>query len=131
MQKYLTIIGFCVVMAAVNIQAGRVSPDQDDVPGITWDKLEHDFGEMRMGDTATTDFTISNNRKDTLVIENVLGGCYCTSTKWTRPPVLPGMKGVVRVSFNSKGKMGVQNKDITVYTNKGYFILAVKANIIK
>ena len=44
--------------------------------------------------------------------------CGCTTPKgWPRDPIPPGASGEITVSFNSAGKMGMQNKPVTLITN--------------
>ena len=37
--------------------------------------------------------------------------------KWPREPIAPGKSAKLKVVFNSTGKMGMQNKVITVMSN--------------
>ena len=43
--------------------------------------------------------------------------CGCTTPEWTKAPVLPGKTGTLAAHFNSTGKMGMQNKVLTVESN--------------
>ena len=47
-------------------------------------------------------------------MNNVKSGCGCTVPQYTSSPILPGAEGNIKVEFNSKGKLGVQNRVITV-----------------
>ena len=51
------------------------------------------------------------------VITGVQPSCGCTTPDWTKEPIKPGDKGEIRFSFNSNGRVGVQNKSITVTSN--------------
>ena len=51
------------------------------------------------------------------MIEKVEGSCGCTVAEWPRYPVEPGEKAEIKVTFNSLGKRGVQDKTITVTAN--------------
>jgi hypothetical protein len=37
--------------------------------------------------------------------------------KWNKEPIAPGKTGEITVTFNSTGKMGRQNKVVTIYSN--------------
>ena len=43
--------------------------------------------------------------------------CGCTAPEWPREPIAPGKTAKIKVVFNSAGKMGMQNKVITVMSN--------------
>jgi hypothetical protein len=87
-------------------------------PQITWEKSTHDFGDMTQGDKVEQVFTFTNTGNEPLIITNVEVTCGCTTPKgWPRDPVQPGAKGELLVSFNSQGKMGRQNKVVTVISN--------------
>jgi hypothetical protein len=53
-----------------------------------------------------------------LIITNVQVTCGCTTPKgWPKDPIPPGAKGEISISFNSTGKIGKQNKVITIVSN--------------
>ena len=77
----------------------------------------YNFGEMTEGDTVEHTFAFTNTGEFPLIINNITASCGCTTPEWPREPVLPGQKSSVTVRFNSRGKMGEQNKTITVFAN--------------
>ena len=52
-----------------------------------------------------------------LVIKQVDVTCGCTTPEWPKEPIAPGKSGTIKAVFNSAGKMGQQNKVITVQSN--------------
>lgn len=85
---------------------------------ITWDKATHDFGEIMQGDKVEHAFHFTNTGNKELVITNVEVTCGCTTPKgWPRDPIAPGSGGELTVAFNSTGKIGKQNKVITITSN--------------
>lgn len=90
---------------------------QEAMPAISWAETMFDFGQLKQGDTTSHAFTFTNTGQAPLLITHVQTTCGCTATDWPRTPVLPGASGKVRVSFNSAGKMGRQNKIVTVMHN--------------
>ena len=78
---------------------------------------EHDFGKVTDGDIVRHTFTFTNNGDNPLVIQRAKASCGCTVPQWTKEPVAPGEKGEINVEFNSKGKVGMQTKTITVTAN--------------
>lgn len=77
----------------------------------------YDFGNMVEGDTVEHVFTFTNTGEFPLIINNITASCGCTTPEWPREPVMPGQKSTVKVRFNSRGKMGQQNKTITIFAN--------------
>lgn len=87
-------------------------------PVITWDKLSHEFGDITQGEKIEYTFKFTNTGTAALVITNVEVTCGCTVPKgWPRDPIMPGEKGEITVAFNSAGKIGRQNKVVTVTSN--------------
>jgi len=109
MKKYL----FLIVVLGFAFQAYAQNG-----PVITWDKKTHDFGDIVQGDKVEHTFYFTNTGNEPLIITNVQVTCGCTTPKgWPRDPVAPGGKGELTVAFNSAGKMGKQNKTVTIISN--------------
>ena len=87
-------------------------------PVITWDKTTHDFGKITQGEVVEHTFHFTNTGNEPLIITNVQVSCGCTTPKgWPKDPVMPGGKGELTIAFNSTGKIGMQNKPITIISN--------------
>ena len=85
---------------------------------ITWEGNAYDFGEIIAGEKVEHTFRFSNTGTEPLVITNVQVTCGCTTPKgWPRDPIAPGKKADLIVQFNSAGKIGRQNKVVTVVSN--------------
>jgi len=98
---------------------------------IEFDKTEFDFGTINQGDVVEGVFKITNAGKVDLLITNAKASCGCTVPVWPKEPIKPGESAELKVSFNSRGKKGVQNKSITLQTNteKVTEILRVKGTV--
>lgn len=115
MKKYLFLIVF-----AMGIGAHAIGQTQPKVAGpvITFEKKTHDFGTIYQGDKVEQTYKFTNTGNEPLVITNVQVTCGCTTPKgWPREPVPPGAKGEITIGFNSAGKMGLQNKTVTIVSN--------------
>lgn len=86
-------------------------------PAITFEEFNHDFGDINQGDIVEHIFSFENTGNEPLIITNVNVTCGCTVPAWPRDPIMPGQKNEIKVRFNSSGKMGRQNKVITVVSN--------------
>lgn len=84
---------------------------------IVFSEKSFDFGEIRQGDRVEHTFEFENTGNEPLILSDVRTTCGCTAPEWPREPVAPGEKASVKVLFNSTGKIGVQNKVITVMSN--------------
>lgn len=88
-----------------------------DMPVITFEKDFHDFGKLISGEKVTYAFKFTNTGKSLLIISNVSTSCGCTVSDFPKEPIKPGASASIDISFDSKGKHGLQNKTITVFTN--------------
>ncbi|PWK77906.1 uncharacterized protein DUF1573 [Mucilaginibacter oryzae] len=86
-------------------------------PVVKFEKESHDFGKITEGDTTHYDFKFTNTGKSPLIITNARATCGCTTPTWPKSPVKPGESAVIGVTFNSAGKSGLQDKQITVTAN--------------
>jgi len=91
--------------------------EAEGTPVFTFTQESHDFGEINEGDVAEHDFTFKNTGNAPLIITNAQGSCGCTVPQWPREPIAPGEEGLIKVSFNSNGKVGSQTKTVTLNAN--------------
>ena len=84
---------------------------------VSWKEEQFDFGEIAQGDTVSHVFTFENTGKHPLQLTQVKPSCGCTAPDWSKELIPPGKKGFVKVTFDSSGKSGTQNKSITVFLN--------------
>lgn len=102
-----------------------------EMPKITFEKMEHDFGKIIQGEMVKYSFKFTNTGKSDLLISKVSTSCGCTVGNYPRQPIPPGESGKIEVIFDSKGKKGFQNKTVTVLANTSpnKTVLRVKTNI--
>jgi len=89
----------------------------ESLPVINFQEEFHDFGEVPEGEIVEHTFTFTNEGDGPLIISNAAGSCGCTVPEWPRQPIAPGQQGQIKVSFNSKGRAGRQDKRVTLTTN--------------
>lgn len=77
------------------------------------------MGDISPGAVVAGVFHILNGGSGPVVIAGVSTSCGCTSTEFTREPILPGGEGKISYRFDSKGYSGRQNKVITVRLSSG------------
>ncbi|HEX8506371.1 MAG TPA: DUF1573 domain-containing protein [Hymenobacter sp.] len=86
-------------------------------PAITFEESKYDFGSVAQGGVVDHTFKFKNTGTAPLVISNIGTSCGCTVPEWTKTPILPGKTGTIAAHFNSAGKIGMQNKVLTVESN--------------
>lgn len=114
MKRLITLI----FIVASSLYSYAQSPKTISGAVITWEKSTHDFGDVFQGDKVEHTFRFTNTGNKDLVITNIEVTCGCTTPKgWPRDPIAPGASGELTVAFNSAGKIGKQNKVITITSN--------------
>ncbi len=115
-----------------NVAAAAVRDAQSSkFPVITFDKTEHNFGEIINGTPVENVFTYKNTGDAPLVITNIKSTCGCTIPQdWSKEPLAPGAEAKFTVKFNGKGN-GNTSKAVTVTANteKGTEVVRIKAFI--
>jgi len=102
-----------------------------ELPAISFEEEEHDFGTIINGTPVETVFKYTNTGKAPLVVSNIKSSCGCTVPQdWNRDPLAPGETAQFTVKFNGRGANQV-SKSITLTTNteKGSEIVRIKAFI--
>ena len=113
------------------------SVDVADAPILHFEQNSYDFGKINEGDKVTREFKFTNQGKTPLIISNATATCGCTIPEYPKYPVGPGKSGVIKVVFNSAGKVGVQRKIVTITSNANpvtsevYLLGDVKASVSK
>lgn len=78
---------------------------------------EFDFGTINQGESATHEFEFTNTGTEPIIITTAQGSCGCTVPIWPKEPIVKGQKSTIKVTFNSAGKMGMQDKMVTINSN--------------
>jgi len=94
-----------------------VSATQTNAPVMSFDKSSFDFGKISRGDKVIHDYKFTNTGKSPLIITAAVASCGCTTPNWPKTPIAPGQSSQVTVEFNSTGKVGLQDKMITITAN--------------
>lgn len=98
--------------------AQHVIPESADGEAVlAFDDDTYNFGSIKVGEVVEHEFTLVNTGEAPLIISNVHASCGCTTPDYSKNPIAPGEKGMVKVRFDSNGQMGNQHKVITVTSN--------------
>jgi hypothetical protein len=115
--KKLFVLGVFVVLASAVYAQQASAQVKENGAIITLEKKTHDFGDIYQGDKVEKVFKFTNTGNEPLIITDFRVTCGCTTPKWTRDPIMPGGTGEVTIAFNSAGKMGRQDKTVTIVSN--------------
>jgi Protein of unknown function (DUF1573) len=103
----------------VNVPASGYSrAGADERPNMRFDADSYDAGRVSQGTQVEHTFTFTNDGDAPLLITDVRGSCGCTVPRtWPRHPVPEGKKGSITVTFDTKGRSGLQDKTISIVAN--------------
>ena len=120
---FLALIAATMFMVSCNSNGNNVADNGSassataDKPAMKFEKDTHDFGKIVTGSKVSYEFKFTNTGKSPLIIKDAIASCGCTKPEWPSAPVKPGEAGVIKVTFDSRGKMGLQDKQITITAN--------------
>jgi hypothetical protein len=98
--------------------AMKLPADSSQYTSITWlDSTNRHFGTIPEGRKLDVSYRFLNSGSKPLIIAQVRPSCGCTVAEQPDEPVLPGQEGVIRASFNSEGRVGVNSKTLYVIAN--------------
>jgi hypothetical protein len=85
---------------------------------MTWlDSTTRDFGSISEGQKLEVAYRFLNSGTKPLIIARVQPSCGCTVAEQPDEPIMPGKEGVIKASFNSEGRVGINHKKIYVIAN--------------
>ena len=76
------------------------------------------FGDVKVGPKVEGEFEFKNVGKDKLIIQNIQPSCGCTGVIIDeKKEFLTGETGKIKFTFNTEGRMGINEKTISVVSN--------------
>ena len=105
---------------------------KENMPEILFDNILYNFGKVIQGEQLSYTFHFKNVGKSKLIIADVHASCGCTSSIPPKAPIMPGEKGEITITFDSKYKSGEVASYLTVTANTypAQTILTVTANVV-
>ena len=91
--------------------------DFEQLPVFDFEKEEHDFGKIVQGVKVSYSFRFTNAGNSDLLITKTKASCGCTDLIYPKKPIPPGEKGTIKITFDSSGRKGFQNKIVTLIAN--------------
>ena len=75
-----------------------------------------DYGKIVKGSEGERTFVFTNVGDAPLIIQSIKSSCGCTVPKKPENPIMPGEKGEIKVSYDTK-RIGGFSKQITILSN--------------
>lgn len=127
--RYLLIMSVCALLAVGckskdphkmtggMVQNGPLTMDSSMFTTVEWKDQNKNFGKITEGQKLEVSFAFKNTGDKPLVISRVQPSCGCTVADPPKEPIAPGAEGLIKASFNSEGKFGLQHKTLYVTAN--------------
>ncbi len=109
---------FCMAGSALlaTAQEGVANPVDPNAPEIKWESTDVDYGTIQQDANGAREFKLTNVGKSPLILSNCRGSCGCTVPDCPKEPIMPGQKGVIKVSYDTH-RIGPFTKTVTVESN--------------
>ena len=91
--------------------------DKATAPKAEFDETIFNFGEIKQGAKVDKIFHMKNTGKRELIVRRIRTTCGCTAAQPGKKVLAPGETTELKVTFNSRGKLGRQSKPVTIITN--------------
>lgn len=81
-----------------------------------FEKETIDYGKINKGSNGERVFIFTNIGNQPIIIKNIQSSCGCTVPQKPENPIMPGEKGEIKVSYDTK-RVGGFSKSITIFSN--------------
>lgn len=95
---------------------------------LKFNEEDHNFGNLKKGDNAETEFVFKNNSDEPVTIISAKASCGCTVPTYSTEKIPPGKTGSIKVKYNTN-TIGKIDKTVTVTTNLGVKKLKISGNV--
>ena len=108
---------FCTIITVLFINVSVFSQEKVDTkPAFEFVTETINYGKIALGSNGVRVFEFINTGKSPLIITNIKASCGCTVPKKPEQPIMPGEKGKIEVSYDTK-RPGGFSKAITIFSN--------------
>ena len=133
-KSYLIILIICSLISPKSFSQNHEKVRSDsEFAIIEFEETEFDFGNIEEGEKITHVFKFRNISEIPLLITRAAGSCGCTIPYFPKDSIYPGEQSEIELEFNSKGKIGKQNKRVVIVanTNPSNIYLYLKGQVIE
>jgi hypothetical protein len=130
MKKLITTLSLVLGAVSFSLAQGTVTAPPASQADIKFEKMVHDYGNVKQGGNGECEFVFTNTGKEPLIISNCQGSCGCTVPMCPKEPILPGKKSSLKVKYDTQ-RPGPINKSVVVSSNSksGSVTLVIKGNV--
>ncbi|MFY0642911.1 MAG: DUF1573 domain-containing protein [Bacteroidia bacterium] len=89
------------------------------------------FEDVKEGDILTFYYHFTNEGDADFKIEHVHPTCGCTTPEWPKHPIKPGESSKIKVSFDSKDRLGYNAKGVNIHSNAGEINLVFEVYVVE
>lgn len=75
--------------------------DKYDDAYLSVNTTEYQMGKIERSSQPKAVFRIRNEGKKPLIIQNIVVSCNCTSSKWSKKPIMPGKESEITLTYNA------------------------------
>jgi hypothetical protein len=106
-------------VAFVFVPAGSVYAQEKKGSGpvFKFEDARWNFGMVREGEQIHMEFKFTNTGTEPIIITDTKVACGCTKVEYPKAPIKPGEKGVIKVNFDTNGKMDRQDRTVDIISN--------------
>jgi len=125
MKKILLSCMFMFTLAGAAFAQGSGNPQSTpDKPqdAIKFKEMVYNFKEVEYSSDVSHSFMFTNNSNSPITIKEVTPSCGCTTTDYTKGPIMPGKTGSVSIKYDSS-RVGYFAKTVSVKINDDSFTL--------
>ncbi len=105
--RYLVLIIFFILNSALVIGQAE----------FLFNKTSHRFPKTKEGAVLKCEYEFTNSGNKPLIISEIKVQCTCTKFEYPKEPVKPGEKGIIKVTFDTNGTIGYQDRILEVFSN--------------
>ena len=110
MIKYLFILQLVLISAlSCYSQAGKAD--------FKFESEVYKFGKVKEKEVLKFDYKFTNSGTEPLLITEIKVTCGCTVPDYPSQPIPPGKTGIIKVTFDTKSKIGYQDRTLEIFSN--------------
>lgn len=103
---------FAIIILALSSATGFGQEAEFSIKGST-----HKFPNAKEGVVLEHEFNFTNTGKSPLIFNGYSVQCTCTKVIVPKEPILPGQKGVIKITFDTEGRTFYQDRMISINAN--------------
>lgn len=105
---------------------------EDYMNAIVFETKYQKFDSIQEGEQIRATYKFTNHSSVPISIVNAQSSCGCCFPVYSKEPVKPDDTGIVKIHFNSSGKMGQNNKTVKIIFSNGQEIeLSIRVFVIE